>query len=326
MSNSGTDLPAAFGGPGWSPRSSGLGEERGKIWGWFGLSCEWAPLKAVLLHTPTEDFAAVDDPAAAQMLQRPDPVLAREQHMRLVQVYERAGVTVHQVAPVRTSPNLVFVADLLFMTPEGAILARPASTVRAGEEAEVQAALGRLRVPVLGAVHGSGVFEGADALWLDSKTVLLATGLRTNDEGGRQVVCLLTALGITVIRVGLKPGTMHLMGVVRFLDRDLAVVRGALVPDRILRILKDRGVRVLEADDEQELRLGQALNVVPLDRRRVVMPSGQRRTRKILEAGGVEVVEVEISELAKAAGGIACMTGVLYRGEDQSGRTRHNAG
>ncbi len=324
MSKHGTELSAAFGGPGWSPRSKCLRDERGEVWGWFGLAREWDRLQAVLLHTPSDELASVEDPGAAQMLARPDPVLAREQHHRLVEVYEGAGVTVHQVEPARTSPNLVFVADLLFMTPEGAILARPASTVRAGEEAEVQAALGRLRIPVLGAVYGNGVFEGADALWLDRRTVLLATGLRTDDEGGRQVARLLVGLGATVIRVALNPGTMHLMGVVRLLDRDLAVVRGALVPDRVVRILRARGVRVLEAEDERELRHGQALNVVPLAPRRVVMPAGQPVTRGLLEAAGVDVVEVEISELAKAAGGIACMTGVLHRGEDQSGQTGQN--
>lgn len=324
MSRHGTDLSAPYGGPGWSPRSEDLRQERGVVWGWFGLAREWDSLRAVLLHTPSDELAAVDDPAAAQMLDRPDSVLAGEQHSRLCEVYEGAGVMVHQVEPVRPTPNLVFVADLLFMTPQGAILARPASTVRAGEEAEVQAALARLRVPVLGSVHGDGVFEGADALWLDRETVLLATGLRTDSEGGRQVGRLLAGLGVTVIRVGLRPGTMHLMGVVRLLDRDLAVVRKALVPDRVLRILRDRGVRVLEAEDEQELRIGQALNVVPLAPRRVVMPAGQSTTRRLLETAGVDVVEVDISELAKAAGGIACMTGVLHRGEDEAGQTRQN--
>lgn len=284
------------------------------VWGGFGVEAEWAPLQAVLLHSPGAELAAGEDPGAVQMLERPDPGLAREQHLRLLETYREAGVEVHQVEPERPSPNLMFVADLFFMTPEGAILARPASTVRAGEEVEAARALTRLRIPILGSVHGRGVFEGADALWLAPDTVVLGEGLRTDGAGAAQVAQLLTGIGVTVIRVRLRTGTMHLMGTVRLLDRDLAVVRKDLVPEPVVACLRERGFRVLEADAGEELARGQAMNVVPLGPRRVVMPAGQPRTRSLLEAAGVEVVAVEIGELAKAAGGIACMTGVLLRG------------
>ena len=48
----------------------------------------------------------------------------------------------------------MFVADLMFMTPEGAILGRPASTVRAGEERLVARRLAELGVPILRVVRG----------------------------------------------------------------------------------------------------------------------------------------------------------------------------
>jgi len=49
---------------------------------------------------------------------------------------------------------LMFVSDLMFMTPEGAVLARPASTVRAGEERWVARRLAELGVPILkGMLH-----------------------------------------------------------------------------------------------------------------------------------------------------------------------------
>ena len=46
------------------------------------------------------------------------------------------------------SPNLMFVADLMFMTPEGAILGRPASTVRTGEERFVARRLAELGIAI----------------------------------------------------------------------------------------------------------------------------------------------------------------------------------
>ena len=61
-----------------------------------------------------------------------DEARAADEHRAMIAAYEAAGVTVHQVAPpAEPSPNLMFCADLFVMTPAGAILARPASTVRA---------------------------------------------------------------------------------------------------------------------------------------------------------------------------------------------------
>ena len=117
----------------------------------------------------------------------------------------------------------LFVADLMFMTPEGAILARPASTVRAGEERWVARRLADLGIPILRTIRGEGTFEGADAAWLDPHTVLVGRGLRTNAEGVRQVSATLQEMGVAVIEIDLPCGTMHLMDILRFADRDLAL-------------------------------------------------------------------------------------------------------
>ena len=53
---------------------------------------------------------------------------------------------------------------------------RPASTVRAGEERYVAAALGALGVPILMSVHGNGTFEGADAMWAAPDLCFVADG------------------------------------------------------------------------------------------------------------------------------------------------------
>jgi N-dimethylarginine dimethylaminohydrolase len=66
-----------------------------------------------------------------------------------------------------TFPNLIFMRDLFLMTPEGVLLGRPASTVRAGEERWAQLGLARAGVPLVGAIRGVGSFEVADALWVD---------------------------------------------------------------------------------------------------------------------------------------------------------------
>ena len=305
---------AAYGGAGWSPRVAPLREEIGQVWSACGVDNEWSPLREVLLHRPGGELEEVADPDQVQMIAPVDVTGAQGQHDGMAEAFRDAGVTVRYVEPDGTAPpNLMFVADLMVMTPEGAILGRPASTVRAGEECFVARRLADLGIPILRSVRGRGTFEGADAAWLNPETVLLATGLRTNAEGAAQVTSLLREMGVDVIQVGLPYGAMHLMGQLRFADRDLAVAWPGRVPHAAVEALRARGFSVLFLPDEREATHGMALNFVSLGPSRILMPSGNPVTRRFYEQAGIDCVTVEVDELIKAAGGIGCLTGVLHR-------------
>ena len=317
---------AAYGGAGWSPRIASLRQEIGGVWGVCGVGTEWAPLRAVLLHRSGPELEEVADPDAAQMLAPLDASRARQQHDALAQAYRDAGVAVHYVEPAacgerrfaysRTKtppPNLVYVADLMFMTPEGAIVGRPASTVRAGEERYVARRLADLGVPILRSVRGRGTFEGADALWIDPQTALVATGMRTNAEGAAQVAGLLREMGVEVIQVGLPYGAMHLMGTLRFADRDLAIAWPGRVPYAAVNVLRARGYTVIFIPDAGEAVRGMSLNFVTLGPRRILMAAGNPITQAFYEDAGIACQVVEVDEILKAAGGIGCATGILER-------------
>jgi arginine deiminase len=305
---------SAYGGAGWSPRTTSLRQEIGGVWGRCGISTEWAPLRAVLLHRPGPELISGDDPDAWQMLDKLDIEQARRQHDALAQAYKDAGVTVHYVGPDGApSPNLMFVADLMFMTPEGAILGRPASTVRAGEERWIARRLSELGIPILRSVRSRGAFEGADAAWIDPQTVLLATGLRTNPEGAAQVTSLLREMGVEVVPAGLPYGAMHLMGQVRLADRDLAFAWPGRVPFAAVEALRSRGYTVLFLPDEGEAERRVGLNFVVLGPRRILMAAGNPITQAFYESAGITCHTVEVDELAKAAGAIGCLTGILER-------------
>jgi N-dimethylarginine dimethylaminohydrolase len=307
-------MTAAYGGAGWSPRTDSLHDEIGRLWRRCGVDSEWAPLRAVLLHPPGPELDAVADPNQAQMLDHVDSARALTQHQALAQAYDDAGVVVHYVEPSNSPPpNLIFVADLLFMTPEGAIVGRPASTVRAGEERLIARRLAESGVPILRTVRGTGTFEGADAAWVDRHTVLLATGLRTNPESAAQVASLLREMDIEVRQVGLPYGAMHLMGTLRFAGPDLAVAWPGRVPYAAVEALRARGCTVLFLPADDEARRGMALNFVTLGPRRILMPAGSPVSQRFLAEEGIDCLTVEVDELVKAAGGIGCLTGILER-------------
>src|SRR3546814_16268339 len=116
----------------------------------------------------------------------------------------------------------MFCADLFVMTPEGAILARPASTVRAGEERWVARRLADLGVPILRTLTGTAVFEGADLMWLDPRTAMIGLGLRTNEEAASQIATTLEEIGVETIAFDMPHGTIHSLGIVRMIASDLA--------------------------------------------------------------------------------------------------------
>ncbi len=306
---------AAYGGEGWQPRRRRHRQEIGDLWTACGLDCEWSPLRAVLLHEPGDELVPPSgDVNSALQLAPLDIGKARAEYAEMVARYRAAGVDVHLVAPDGpVLPNQMFCADLFAMTSEGAILARPASEQRAGEERHVAARLAALGIPILKTLTGNAVFEGADLMWIDADTAVIARGLRTNQAAIDQLRGLMAELGVELIAVDLPAGTMHLMGVFRIVDRDLAVCWPYRVPHALISVLEERGYRCVYVPDEFHAERGLAMNLVTLAPRRILMAEGCDQTRALYERNGIDCLTTPVTELSKAAGAVGCLTGVLRR-------------
>ncbi|MDD5759585.1 MAG: arginine deiminase family protein [Desulfobulbaceae bacterium] len=310
-------IAATYGGRGWQARQADLCQEiaEGGIWHCCGTQTEWQPLREVVLSWPGEELKFTEAPNEYLMLERPNLDALRRQTAALVEFYEGQGVTVHLARPsAPPPPNFLFMRDLFWATPQGVVLARPAARQRAGEERYAAEMLARLGVPMIFHAHGTATFEGADALWLDAKTVLLGVGVRTNVEGSRQLASLLWPMGITVLEVALPRGVQHLLGVVNFVDRGVAVLNVAKASPALQEVLASRGIATILLPPDDELLQGLGMNFVTLAPRRVVMPANCPGIRKKMMSAGVEVLEMDVSEYLKAAGGLACLTGILRRG------------
>ena len=308
-------VSTAYGGGVWSPRLASMRDDMAEAWGDWGVSSECGRLHAVLLRRPGPELDAIEDFDAVQMRAGLDPDLARRQHDALAAAYRACGVEVYYVERGRIDkPNSMFVRDLMLMTPEGAIVTRPASTVRAGEERLVAEALARAGVPILMTVHGGGTFEGADVAWVDRDLCFLAEGLRTNEEGANQVERMLREIGVRdVVRVGLPYGAMHLDGLLSLVDRDLAVVWPRRTPFKVVQTLRARGFRFIEVEDEAETQACLPMNGVAVAPGEIVVPAGGTTMLARYAEAGVVCHVVEVGELIKAGGGIHCMTGFLKR-------------
>jgi N-dimethylarginine dimethylaminohydrolase len=306
---------AAHGGEGWEARLATTAVELGSVWADCGVRSECGRLRAVLMHRPGGEIEGVEDASRALWFEVLDPARARDQHDALTELYQANGVAVHAVEEVGTDkPNSYFCRDVFAMTPVGAIIARPASRSRAGEERYAAAALARLGVPILHSVHGEATFEGADVAVVNDDLVFIGEGQRTNRAGAAQVARVFAEVGYGQVEIVQLPyGCGHLDGMLNIVDRDLAVIYPTQLAYRVWETLKHHGFRFLDVPDAGEARHGMAINMVPLAPGVVVMPAGNPITRAALEREGVTCLEVDVSELMKGCGSVHCMTGVVKR-------------
>jgi N-dimethylarginine dimethylaminohydrolase len=309
-------LPATYGGPGFTLRATDHAADvaAGQLWRRVGGRSEWKRLREVALARPPQSLDDVQDPDVWHMLAVPDRERIGAELDALARLFAAEGVGVVRLGPApSTPPNFLFLRDLVFTTPEGCVVGRPGSPVRAAEARVAQAGLAAMGVPLLGLPTGRATFEGADALWLDPQTVLLGTGRRTNTAGRDWLRGLLAPQGVEVIGVPLALGVQHLLGTVLRLDRDLAVVDRERLPPEARAALEDRGVELIELEPGAELREGRSMNGVTLGPRRVVLPAGNPRTEAALRDRGVVVRTSSMHACLAAAGAMGCMTAILRR-------------
>ena len=299
----------------WFADEGAFRDQINTYWGDWGCASEVGTLRAVMLRRPGAEIEHVKDAKLWRWLDVMDPAIARAQFDHLADTYRQHGVQVVLVEEMRPDrPNALFMRDSVFMTPEGAIVARHAMPFRRGEERYAAQTLAKHGVPIVRTISGNGVFEGACAMWVDRQTVILGTGVRCNAEGARQVSETLRGMGVTeILPFQIPYGHAHVDGLMNMLDHNLCMVFPWQVPHDVVMALIKRGFEILEAPSIDEVKHGMATNWVALGPRKIVYPKGNPRTRELLESKDVEVIEVDVSELMKGWGAIHCMSVFLKR-------------
>jgi len=302
----------------WFPDKKSFEEDLKEVWGnkWSVFS-EVGKLQAVLLRRPGKEIENIHNPAKWRWKAPMDSKKARAQHDKLAEIYRMHGVMVYYVENQREDrPNAIYMRDNVLGTPEGVILCRHALRVRRGEERAVAAALGMIGVPIIHTINGKGIFEGACGMWIDRETIILGSGARANREGIRQVEGVLTNMGIrSILHFQIPYGHAHIDGIMNIVDRKKALIFPWQTPYDIVEALKEENFTIIEAPSIKEVKKGLAINLVALEPGKVLAPAGNEKTKKVLQKNGIEVIEVDVSELMKGNGCLHCMTAVLAREE-----------
>jgi dimethylargininase len=245
----------------------------------------------------------------------PDQEGLAHEHEAFCSILADAGAeVVLGETPVSGNPDAIYTFDPALVTDSGAIMLRPGKERRRGETEALAQDLEAAGIPVTARLDGDATAEGGDAVWLDRGTLLVGRGYRTNDVGIKTLQRALPGVDVIWFDLAHLRGAgevLHLMSLLSLLDRDLAVVYLPLLPVRLVELLAERGVRLVEVPDEEFETMGP--NVLALAPRVALALEGNDETRRRLERAGVEVLVYRGAELSKGDGGPTCLTLPLYR-------------
>jgi N-dimethylarginine dimethylaminohydrolase len=279
----------------------------------YGARSMTAPLRRVLVRPPQ----AADAARWREYGWRSEPnvAAAAAEHEALREILEEAGAEVIVTEGERGNPDAIYAYDPVLVGERGAVLLRPGKDARLGEPGALEADLARAGIPIAGRIEAPGTIDGGDTLWLDGETLLVGRGYRTNTAGVEQLASLFPdaeLISYDLPHWNGRDEVMHLMSLISPLDDDLALVYPRLAPVRLLELLQERGIDVVEVPDEEFETMGP--NVLALGPRRALALEGNDETRRRMEAAGVEVTTYRGDEISrKGDGGPTCLTRPLLR-------------
>jgi N-dimethylarginine dimethylaminohydrolase len=273
----------------------------------------WRTLERVLVRPPLPEDA--ERWREYGWRAAPDVAAAATEHERLRELLEEAGAEVVVSDHDAGNPDAIYVYDPVLVGADGAVLLRPGKEGRRNEPETISRSLDAAGVPIAATLSEPAFAEGGDTVWLDEDTLLVGIGYRTNPAA---LPALSDAFpGVEVVALDLPhwngpAEVMHLMSFISPLDHDLALVYPRIAPVRLLGLLADRGIAVVEVPDEEFE--SQGCNVLALGPRRGLALEGNPETRRRMERAGVDIVVYRGEEISrKGDGGPTCLTRPLLR-------------
>ena len=251
-------------------------------------------------------------------LHEPNFSIAQNQHEHLCRGLEAAGAdVVHLRNSEKLSLDAVYTHDASLPTDHGLVLMHPGKPSRVPEAKSHREFCQGLGIPVLGEITPPGKTEAGDMVWLDSHTLLIGQGYRTNAAGIEQMRQLLAPAEVEVISAPLPYGPgpnacLHLMSLMSLLDEQTVLVDVPWLAVETVELLRARGFEFIEIDPSERDTL--ACNVLSLGRKRLLALEENQRTNQKLREAGFDVRTFPGCELAiNGGGGPTCLTRPLLR-------------
>jgi dimethylargininase len=219
---------------------------------------------------------------------------ALRQHDRYCDVLRQCGAEVRTLDVNQPLPDCAFVEDTAIVLEEVAILASMGTESRRGEPAGIAPELRRYREVC--PVELPATLEGGDVLPV-GRTLLVGLSSRSNQAGVAALEALVRRFGYQVLSVPVR-GCLHLKTACTALPDDVLLVNPDWVDVQALR-----GFSWIRVPDEEPW----AANTARIGTS-VCLSADHPQTARTLAAMGLAVRSIDVSEFAKAEGGVTCLS------------------
>jgi dimethylargininase len=221
--------------------------------------------------------------------------LARQQHSAYVAALRDGGYRVVEIESDEAFPDCCFIEDTAVVVGTHALLTRAGHPSRRGE--------GEAVAPVLAdavrlyPVVAPATIDGGDVLVVGRRVFVGISG-RTNRQGAEAMAAIAEPQGFVVTPVPVL-SVLHLKSGLSALG-DSTVIWHPRACDRADLV----GVHVIEIGGDDP----EAANVVRLADGRILVATHHRRTQALIAEAGFSTATVDVSEIARADGGLTCMS------------------
>jgi dimethylargininase len=224
------------------------------------------------------------------------PALARGQQEAYRACLEEGGFAVVMLAADEAYPDCAFVEDTAVVLEESALITRPGHPSRRGEVGPVAGALAALGLG-LTRLEAPATLDGGDVLRVGRRLFVGESG-RSNDAGRAALERFAAPLGFRVLPVPAR-GVLHLKSAATALDDETILAFPGAFPAAAFR---DVRVVPVGGDDPE------AANVVRLPDGNVLVAARLPASARAVAAAGFSPVACDVSEFARADGGLTCLS------------------
>lgn len=225
---------------------------------------------------------------------------ARDQHACYIHALKHLGCTVVTLPAEPTMPDSVFVEDTAVILDKIAVITRPGAVSRRGETAAIAESLRPYRR--LEPIDAPATLDGGDVLRV-GRTLYVGASSRSNREGIEQLRRLVQPWGYKVEAVTMKD-CLHLKSAVTEVAPNTLLVQRKWIDTSPFD-----GLRLIDVDPGE----AEAANAVRIGSH-VLYPERFSATASRLEAEGISLHRVQLSELAKAEGAVTCCSLIIETG------------